>query len=113
MFEILLLLFQNFFDLNRKNKQIDAQTFTITPVWLSTLKCHNNILLTSWNVTTTCFSQGPRYVVQIGEKMIDYNEEFKLFMTTRNPAPEIPPDGLAVITEVNFTTTRAGLTGQV
>jgi len=59
------------------------------------------------------YSQGPRYVVQIGDKTIDYNEEFKLFMTTRNPAPEIPPDGLAVITEVNFTTTRAGLTGQV
>ena len=52
-------------------------------------------------------------MVQIGDKMIDYNEDFKLFMTTRNPAPEIPPDGLAIITEVNFTTTRAGLTGQV
>ena len=51
--------------------------------------------------------------MQIGDKMIDYNEDFKLFMTTRNPAPEIPPDGLAIITEVNFTTTRAGLTGQV
>lgn len=58
-------------------------------------------------------SQGPRYVVQIGEKMIDYNEEFKLFMTTRNPAPDISPDSLSIITEVNFTTTKAGLTGQV
>ena len=54
---------------------------------------------------------GPRFVVQIGEKTIDYNEEFCLFLTTCNPAPEIPPD--AVITEVNFTTTKAGLTGQV
>jgi hypothetical protein len=56
---------------------------------------------------------GPRFVVQIGEKVIDYNEEFRLFLTTRNPAPEIPPDAASVITEVNFTTTRAGLTGQV
>ena len=56
---------------------------------------------------------GPRFVVQIGEKNIDYNEEFCLFLTTRNPAPEIPPDAASVITEVNFTTTKAGLTGQV
>ena len=58
-------------------------------------------------------AQGPRFVVQIGEKTIDYNEEFRLFLTTRNPSPEIPPDAASVITEVNFTTTRAGLTGQV
>ncbi|XP_041357041.1 cytoplasmic dynein 2 heavy chain 1-like isoform X2 [Gigantopelta aegis] len=58
-------------------------------------------------------AQGPRYVVQIGEKTIDYNEEFRMFLTTRNPNPEIPPDAASVITEVNFTTTRAGLTGQL
>lgn len=58
-------------------------------------------------------SQGPRHVVQIGEKMIDYNDEFRLFLTTRNPTPELLPDMQAIINEVNFTTTRAGLTGQV
>ncbi|XP_077984893.1 cytoplasmic dynein 2 heavy chain 1-like [Glandiceps talaboti] len=58
-------------------------------------------------------SQGPRFVVQIGEKVIDYNEDFRLFMTTRNPSPEIPPDAGSIVTEVNFTTTRAGLTGQL
>lgn len=58
-------------------------------------------------------AMGPRYVCQIGDKTIDYNEEFRLFLTTRNPSPEIPPDAAAIITEVNFTTTRAGLTGQL
>lgn len=38
---------------------------------------------------------------------------FRLFMTTRNPNPELPPDATAIVNEVNFTTTRAGLTGQV
>ncbi len=56
---------------------------------------------------------GPRYVVQIGDKAIDYNEDFRLFLATRNPSPFIPPDAKSVITEVNFTTTRAGLRGQV
>lgn len=52
-------------------------------------------------------------MVQIGDKVIDYHEDFRLFMTTRNPNPEIPPDAASIISEVNFTTTRAGLTGQV
>jgi len=52
-------------------------------------------------------------VVQIGDKTIDYNEEFRLFLVTRNPNPEIPADAASVIMEVNFTTTRAGLTSQV
>ena len=58
-------------------------------------------------------SQGPRFVVQIGEKTIDYNENFQLFLTTRNPLPEIPPDAASIITMVNFTTTRAGLSAQL
>ncbi|KAI1893942.1 hypothetical protein AGOR_G00128840 [Albula goreensis] len=57
-------------------------------------------------------AQGPRYVVQIGDKVIDYNEGFRLFLATRNPNPFIPPDAASVVTEVNFTTTRAGLRGQ-
>uniref|UniRef100_A0A3P9QAB0 Cytoplasmic dynein 2 heavy chain 1 n=1 Tax=Poecilia reticulata TaxID=8081 RepID=A0A3P9QAB0_POERE len=58
-------------------------------------------------------AQGPRYVVQIGDKVIDYNEDFRLFLATRNPSPIIPPDAASVVTEVNFTTTRAGLRGQL
>ncbi|KAF4787703.1 hypothetical protein TURU_168391 [Turdus rufiventris] len=58
-------------------------------------------------------AQGPRYAVQIGEKMIDYNEEFRLFLSTRNPNPFIPPDASSIVTEVNFTTTASGLRGQL
>lgn len=58
-------------------------------------------------------SLGPRYVVQLGEKTVDYNEDFKLFMATRNPLPDITPDAASIISEVNFTTTRAGLKGQL
>ncbi|MXQ96699.1 hypothetical protein E5288_WYG013272 [Bos mutus] len=58
-------------------------------------------------------AQGPRYVVQIGDKIIDYNEEFRLFLSTRSPNPFIPPDAASIVTEVNFTTTRSGLRGQL
>lgn len=56
---------------------------------------------------------GPRYAIQIGEKMVDYNEEFRLFLSTRNPNPFIPPDAASIVTEVNFSTTGSGLRGQV
>ena len=58
-------------------------------------------------------SQGPRHVVQIGEKTIDYNPDFRVYLTTRNPSAELLPDMQAIVNEVNFTTTRAGLSGQV
>lgn len=57
--------------------------------------------------------QGPRYVVNIGEKVIDYNEGFRLFLVTRNPNPDIPPDASALVAQVNFTVTRSGLEGQL
>eukprot|EP00117_Sycon_ciliatum_P036543 scpid1236/ scgid27488/ Cytoplasmic dynein 2 heavy chain 1; Dynein heavy chain isotype 1B len=58
-------------------------------------------------------TQGPRSVILIGEKSVDYNEDFRLFLTTRNPSPVISADSGSIVTEVNFTTTRAGLTGQL
>ena len=58
-------------------------------------------------------NQGPRFVVQLGDKMIDYNESFQLFLTTRNPLPDIAPDATSIISKVNFTTTRAGLSAQL
>ena len=57
-------------------------------------------------------SQGPRYVVQIGEKSVDYNENFRLFLTTRNPTPELTPDIASVINEVIFCVYLVLLEGQ-
>lgn len=58
-------------------------------------------------------TQGPRYVVQIGDKIVDYSSDFKLYITTRNTNPDLMPDAVAITTIVNFTTTRAGLSGQL
>lgn len=58
-------------------------------------------------------SQGSREVVQIADKIVDYNPDFRLFLCTRTPNPVITPDAAAVLTVVNFTTTHAGLTSQL
>ncbi|XP_018025771.1 cytoplasmic dynein 2 heavy chain 1, partial [Hyalella azteca] len=58
-------------------------------------------------------TQGPRHVLQLGDKLLDYNEQFRLYLATRLPQLILPPDAAALLTAVNFTTTRAGLTGQL
>jgi dynein heavy chain 2 len=57
--------------------------------------------------------QGPRWVVSVGDKVVDYNEGFRLFLVTRNPDPDIPPDAAGLVTTVNFTVTKSGLEGQL
>ncbi len=57
--------------------------------------------------------QGVYKVVNVGEKQVDFNPKFRLFMTTRNDSPNIPPNATSIISMINFTTTKAGLTGQL
>ncbi|KAI8896032.1 dynein heavy chain and region D6 of dynein motor-domain-containing protein [Globomyces pollinis-pini] len=57
--------------------------------------------------------QGPRFVVELGDKQIDYNEEFKLYLVTRRSTFMLPTNVVGFINDVNFTITRAGLAGQL
>jgi dynein heavy chain 2 len=57
--------------------------------------------------------QGARYVVSVGDKVVDYNECFRMFLVTRNPYPDLPPDAAALVSEINFTVTKGGLEGQL
>jgi dynein heavy chain 2 len=57
--------------------------------------------------------QGPRWVVQCGDKVVDYNESFRMFFSTRDSFIEIPPNASSLVTIVNFTVTKSGLEGQL
>ncbi|VDD74961.1 unnamed protein product [Mesocestoides corti] len=61
--------------------------------------------------------QGPRATVKLGEKEVDYNESFRLFMTTRQPCISVgavtPECASSLVTVVNFQATRVGLMGQL
>nr|BCL66104.1 cytoplasmic dynein 1b heavy chain [Volvox africanus] len=57
--------------------------------------------------------QGPRFVVQVGDKAADYNDTFRLYLVTRNPDPYLPPDARSLLAVTNFTVTRSGLEGQL
>ncbi|KAJ3390612.1 Cytoplasmic dynein 2 heavy chain 1 [Lobulomyces angularis] len=57
--------------------------------------------------------QGPRFVVQLGDKLVDYNENFKVYLISKQSSFAIPANACGLINEVNFTITRAGLAGQL
>ena len=52
---------------------------------------------------------GSRLMLQIGDKQIDFNEQFKLFLTTRNSNIELNPSEKDLVSFVNFPVTRSGL----
>ena len=56
---------------------------------------------------------GARYCVSVGDKMVDYNENFRLVLATRNPTPDLPADAASLVLQVNFTVTKSGLEGQL
>ncbi|KAL9646808.1 hypothetical protein ABK040_013670 [Willaertia magna] len=56
---------------------------------------------------------GSRKSVLVGDKIIDYSDDFKLFMITRNPNIVLSPDSIPLVTVVNFTVTKSGLEGQL
>ncbi|KAJ3022561.1 Cytoplasmic dynein 2 heavy chain 1 [Thoreauomyces humboldtii] len=57
--------------------------------------------------------QGPRAVMQLGEKTVDYNDDFRLYLVTSRSEFSIPSDAAGYVQGVNFTVTRAGLAGQL
>jgi dynein heavy chain 2 len=56
---------------------------------------------------------GPKKVVVIGDKEVDYADNFQLFLLTRSVDMKLPPDIAAHLAEVSFTITRSGLEGQL
>ena len=52
-------------------------------------------------------------IVEVGENTIPYNEEFRLFLTTKMPNPHYSPEVQVKISLVNFTVTQSGLEEQL
>ena len=59
------------------------------------------------------YGQGPYKSVYIGEKQVDFNPNFRMYLVTQSSKPNISHDMQTLLTVVNFTTTRDGLKGQL
>ena len=57
--------------------------------------------------------QGARQVISVGDKFIDYNANFKLYLITRNSNFSLPSRCKPLVTELNFCVTKSGLESQI
>lgn len=55
---------------------------------------------------------GGRVLITLGDQDIDFSPMFTMFLSTRDPTVEFPPDICSRVTFVNFTVTRASLQAQ-
>jgi dynein heavy chain len=61
----------------------------------------------------TLFKQAGRLMLRLGDTDVDYNEDFKFYITTKLPNPHYPPEICVKVTVINFTVTLKGLEDQL
>jgi len=57
--------------------------------------------------------QGGRKTIQIGDKWVDYDPNFRLYLTTKLPNPKFLPETYIQLSVINFSVTKSGLTEQL
>ncbi|RKP20476.1 dynein heavy chain 6, axonemal, partial [Rozella allomycis CSF55] len=59
------------------------------------------------------FKQGGRVLIRLGDADVDYDKNFRFYMTTKLSNPHYLPEVCIKVTIINFTVTKVGLTGQL
>jgi len=59
------------------------------------------------------FKQGTRTLIRLGDSNVDYDDNFRLYMTSKLPNPHYLPEVCIKVTVINFTVTMEGLEDQL
>ncbi|XP_012629713.3 dynein axonemal heavy chain 6 [Microcebus murinus] len=59
------------------------------------------------------FMSGGRLLIRLGDSDIDYDKNFKFYMTSKMPNPHYLPEVCIKVTIINFTVTKSGLEDQL
>lgn len=59
------------------------------------------------------FKQGNRMMIRVGSEPIEFNNDFRLYMTTKLQNPHYPPETSTKVTLINFMVTQEGLQDQM
>ena len=59
------------------------------------------------------FMQGGRLLIRLGDSDIEYDKNFKFYMTTKMSNPHYLPEVCIKVTIINFTVTKQGLEDQL
>ncbi|KAL9644994.1 hypothetical protein ABK040_004487 [Willaertia magna] len=64
-------------------------------------------------ISQSIIKRGQREIIRLGDNEIEYNRNFKLYLTTKLPNPTYPPEISTKTTIVNFSVTTQGLEDQL
>ncbi|KAI8464229.1 MAG: flagellar alpha dynein [Monoraphidium minutum] len=64
-------------------------------------------------ITRSTFKKGRSLYIKLGDKDVEYNKSFRLFLHTKLSNPHYPPETQAETTLINFTVTEQGLEDQL
>jgi dynein heavy chain len=64
-------------------------------------------------LTKAVFKQSGRLLIRLGETDVDYNTDFRFYITSKLPNPHYSPEICVKVTVVNFTVTLQGLEDQL
>ena len=64
-------------------------------------------------LTKAIYKSGGAMVVNIGDSVVEYSPEFKLYLTTKLPSPHYAPEVSTKVVLINFTITQVGLQDQL
>jgi dynein heavy chain len=59
------------------------------------------------------FLQGGRTMIRLGDTDVDYDDNFRFYVTTKLPNPHYLPEVCIQVTLINFTVTPSGLEEQL
>lgn len=62
-------------------------------------------------IFTRVYTQYNKKLLQVGNKLVDLNDNFKIIFVTRMNQFRVNPEIQAYLTTIRFTTTASGLTG--
>ena len=64
-------------------------------------------------ITQAIFKQGGRTLIRLGDSDVDYDPNFKFYITTKMSNPHYLPEVCIKVTIINFTVTMKGLEDQL
>ncbi|EKX45970.1 hypothetical protein GUITHDRAFT_94428 [Guillardia theta CCMP2712] len=64
-------------------------------------------------LSKSIYKSGGSFVINIGDSTVEYNDQFKLYITTKLPSPHYAPEVSTKVVLINFTITPVGLQDQL
>ena len=64
-------------------------------------------------ISKSTYKAGNTLMLKLGDKAVEYNPDFRLYITTNLPSPHYTPEISTKVVLINFTITPDGLTDQL